>query len=72
MITFVQVGNYWINTAQIRAVWVDERAEGGMTCKVEFDREHFLTVSGDDARALHGYLQYHMMTPKNESPGLPR
>ena len=72
MITFVQVGNCWLNTAQIRAVWVDEKAEGGLTCKVEFDREHFLSFRGDEAKALHGYLQYHMTTPKNESSGLPR
>ncbi len=71
MITFVQVGKCWLNTAQIRAVWVDEGADGALTCKVEFDSQHVLTYHGDDAKALRGYLQYHMTTPLNEPSKLP-
>lgn len=72
MIAYVQVGNYWLNTAQIRAVWIEEKADGTPTCKVEFDREHVLTFEGDDVKVLRGYLHYHMTTPYKESAGLPK
>ena len=72
MITYVQVGNCWLNTTQIRAVWIEDGPGGTPTCKVEFDREHVLTFEGDDAVTLRGYLRYHMTTPTNEPVGLPK
>lgn len=62
MTTYVQAGNYWLNTAQIRAVRVDEQPDGDLVCVVEFDPHHVLEFEGDDAKAIRGYLQYHMTT----------
>ncbi len=48
MITFVQVGKCWLNTAQVRAVWIEDRPDGTLVCKVEFDPQHTHTFEGDE------------------------
>ncbi len=60
MITYVQVGNCWLNIQQIRAVWVEDQDNLNSVCRVEFDKEHVLEFKGDDAVAIRGYLKYHM------------
>ncbi len=62
MIPYVQVGDVWVNTAQVRCVRLVTMADGSQRCRVEFDREHVLDFEDDDAKAIHGYLQYHMTT----------
>jgi hypothetical protein len=71
MMTYVQVGNYWLNTAQIRAVRIEPGDNDDLVCRIEFDREHVLTFKGDDAKAIRGYLAYHMTTPPGPT-GMPQ
>jgi hypothetical protein len=62
MPNFVQVGDLWLNTQQIRGVRFETRDDGTLKCKVEFDPQHSLVLEGDEAKALRGFLEYYMTT----------
>lgn len=62
MTTYVQAGKSWLNTQQIRAVHVEEQTDGTLLCRVEFTEDHVMTFTGDDAKAITGFLKYHHTT----------
>jgi len=69
MVTYVQVGKVWLNITQVRVIRVVPTDDGEVLCQVEFGPDHILEFRGDDAKAIRGYLQYHMTT--HPPAGLP-